>query len=210
MIKNLLWDVDGTLFDTYPAINKAIARSLIDQGITPEPDLIDSLARKSMDLCFETLSDRYSLKIETLLQHFRTRYAFTKPEEQPAFPDVAEVCQRIYSRGGKNVAVTHRNPESTTVLLSAHGLQEFFAGIVSTSQGFARKPSPDLILAALDQFNLDPLETMMIGDREIDIQSGRSACVLTCLHGNNPLNEPADLEIKSYKMLLDWLINPLQ
>ena len=43
------------------------------------------------------------------------------------------------------------------------------------------KPAPDAIRYLLDEFQLDPAETIMIGDREIDILSGKNAGIHTCL-----------------------------
>ena len=56
-----------------------------------------------------------------------------------------------------------------------------FTGFVTRENGFPMKPAPDAIRYLLDEFQLDPAETIMIGDREIDILSGKNAGIHTCL-----------------------------
>ena len=72
-------------------------------------------------------------------------------------------------------------------------------------QGYARKPDPAMVLAALEKYALDPAETLMVGDREIDIQAGRAAGVRTCLFGPAELSASADVGIEQYDQLLKLL-----
>ena len=46
MIRNIIWDVDGTLFDTYPAITFAISKSLLESGQNMAMNMIDGLVRR--------------------------------------------------------------------------------------------------------------------------------------------------------------------
>jgi beta-phosphoglucomutase-like phosphatase (HAD superfamily) len=48
MIQHLIWDVDGTLFDTYPAIARALQAALTDMGVAAPLDWILSLAQVTM------------------------------------------------------------------------------------------------------------------------------------------------------------------
>lgn len=53
MIKNIIWDLDGTMFDTYPAIVYAIGESLEELGLSVSLTVIDGYARQSLDHCYE-------------------------------------------------------------------------------------------------------------------------------------------------------------
>ena len=48
MFRNIIWDVDGTLFDTYPAIAKAFRAALNDAGKDAALDWIEELAKISL------------------------------------------------------------------------------------------------------------------------------------------------------------------
>jgi HAD superfamily hydrolase (TIGR01509 family) len=207
MINNILWDLDGTLFDTYPAITYAISKSLSEMGLSIALNVIDGLARQSIDQCIQTLAHRFKLDPDLLRSRFTESYRTVDPANQPPFPGVREVCEMIHVRGGLNIIITHRSVQSksTQRLLETHGMASYFDDIFSVEQGYSRKPDPTMALAALKKHNLNPAETLFVGDREIDIESGRTAGVRTCLFGGAALTTPADFQIEHYGQLLKML-----
>ena len=205
MFKNILWDVDGTLFDTYPAITYAISKSLNEMGLLIALNVIDGLARQSLSHCVDTLSQRFKLDPDLLRRRFSESYQKVDPANQLPFSGVNEVCGLIHSRGGVNIAVTHRDVRSTQTLLSAHTLAPFFSDIFSVEQGYPRKPDPAMILAALEKHILNPDQTLLVGDRDMDIHAGYTAGVKTCLFGQASPADLPDFQIESYAQLLSYL-----
>ena len=202
MIKHILWDLDGTLFDTYPAITYAISKSLNEIGQSVALNVIDGLARQSIAHCLEALSQRFKLDRGLLEARFAEAYRVIDPANQTPFPGVQEVCSVIHRRGGLNIIVTHRGLQSTQRLLDTHDMAASFDDIFSVEQGYARKPDPAMLLAAMEKYHLDPAETLLVGDRELDIQAGQAAGVRTCLFGSADLTVPADMRVANYQQLL--------
>lgn len=207
MIKNILWDLDGTIFDTYPAITYAISKSLNEMGFSLALNALDGLARQSIDHCMETLSQRFKLDPDRLRAQFVKSYREISPAKQIPFPGVREVCAWIHQHDGLNVIVTHRRVQSTQELLDFHKLSSYFDDILSSEQGFPRKPDPTMIFATLEKHNLLPEETLFIGDRDLDIQAGMAAGIRTCLFGNLEIPTPVDIMINNYDQLLTKLAN---
>lgn len=207
MIKNILWDVDGTLFDTYPAITYAISKTLGEMGVSVALNVIDGLARQSLEGCLTTLSQRFKLDPDLLHLRFAESYRTVPPANQPPFPGVREICELIHTHGGLNIIVTHRAVASTQALLDVHQMSSLFDAIFSVEQDYPRKPDPAMLEAAIQQFDLKRAETLLIGDRDLDIQAGRAAGVRTCLFGHAQLSQPADIQIDSHSQLLDLLKN---
>lgn len=172
MIRHLIWETDGVLFDTRPAVTYAISRSLNEMGYTIALNVVDGLARQSLDYCVETLAARFGLAPDLLRQRSAERYRQIPPERQPPFPGAAEVCAWIAAHGGLNLIATSRKVDATRALLAAHGLTDLFADIFSLEQSYPCKPDPAILLAALEKHALNPAETMLIGHRECDIQAG--------------------------------------
>ena len=54
-------------------------------------------------------------------------------------------------------------------------------GFVDSSNGFPAKPAPNAVEFICREYGLDKSETVMIGDREIDVLSGKNAGVYGCL-----------------------------
>ncbi len=201
MFKNILWDVDGTLFDTYPAIARSFRAALNALGTDAGLDRIETLARESLGLCSSTLAAEHHLNEEELDRAFAAQYENVKYEDQTPFPGVKALCEYVCSRGGKNVIVTHRGRKGTAGLLAAHKMAKFFSGCITREDGYPRKPDPSSFAAAMKLFGLKPEETVAVGDREIDAQAGRAAGVFTCLFGNGSEETGSDLSVRDFSEL---------
>jgi phosphoglycolate phosphatase-like HAD superfamily hydrolase len=205
MIRNIIWDVDGTLFDTYPAIAGAFHKALHDLGHDAALSWIEELARESLGMCASTLAEVAQTNADTLADMFDTYYATVSAADQPTFPGVRAVCEEVCARGGKNVIVTHRGRAATLELLAAGGLTGFFSGVVTRDDAYPRKPDPAAFNAIIEQCELSREETITVGDRDIDIEAGRAARVFTCLYGPGNGGARPGLSIRHYSELLDYL-----
>ena len=207
-IRNIIWDVDGTLFDTYPAIARAFKAALNELGVDESVERIADLARESLGHCLTTLAAEHGLDPTSFEAAFGQQYERVEPAEQPPFPGVADVCRRIIRLGGRNVIVTHRGPRGTAKLLAAANLAPFFADCITSADGFPRKPDPGALDAIIGRNGLVRSETLAVGDREIDVQAGRAAGVMTCFFG--PIDAPvdADLVIEDFRELARRLEEP--
>ena len=70
--KHIIWDVDGTLFDTYPAISAAILAAVAEQGVKVDRDVVIQMAMTSLGTTLPTLAKRFKLDHERLY----VRYEF--------------------------------------------------------------------------------------------------------------------------------------
>jgi phosphoglycolate phosphatase-like HAD superfamily hydrolase len=207
MFQNIIWDVDGTLFDTYPAIAKAFRAALNDCGQDASLDWIEALSRKSLGYCVSTLADKYHLSEEAIDRTFGEHYDHVRPEEQPPFLGVKAVCAYICSIGGKNVIVTHRGLKSTEELLVANEMLQYFTGFLTRDDGYPKKPHPAAFEAVLQKHNLPAKETFTVGDRDIDILAGKAAGIFTCLFGPDGDSVGADLTISNFEELHHYLVS---
>ncbi len=205
MFKNIIWDVDGTLFDTYPAIAAAYVAAMKELGKEVPRDRVFDMAKISLSHCVAFLSGEYHLDPEDIDRAFDQHYDRVRPEDQPPFPGVVDVCEFILSKGGRNVIVTHRGRDGLEELLTAYSMSQLFAGSVTRDDGYPRKPDPAAFDAALRIHALSTAETLTVGDRGIDIQAGQKAGVFTCLFGGGSGEVKPDLEISSYDELHRFL-----
>jgi phosphoglycolate phosphatase-like HAD superfamily hydrolase len=206
MFRNIIWDLDGTLFDTYPAIAGAFRAALADLGKDAPLDWIGNLAKISIGHCETSLAERYRLSEEEIDQKFGEHYDLISPEEQPPFPGVRLLCEYICSIRGKNVIVTHRGRQGTDMLLATHRLTGCFTGSLAHEDGYPRKPDPAAFVAAMEKYDLKREETLAVGDREIDIQAARAAGIFTCLFGEGGGGINADLTVCNYDELMQYIV----
>ena len=79
-----------------------------------------------------------------------------------------------------------------------------------------RKPSPEMVLQAVEDFNLNPSDTYFIGDRTSDIECGKNAGTKTILLASdkykneleilNKKNISPDFYAKDFTEAVNWII----
>ena len=154
MYRNIIWDVDGTLFDTYPSIAMSYRLALNDLGHDAPLAWLEELGKISLNHCTATLIDKFQIDEVGLSARFLWHYDQIRPEDQPPFPGVIKLCEYIVSIGGKNLIITHRGKEGTEQLLAAHNMTGFFTDCFARDAGFPRKPDPAAFLAMIDKHGL--------------------------------------------------------
>jgi HAD superfamily hydrolase (TIGR01509 family) len=178
-IRHFIWDFDGTLFDTYPIIIEQIQTALGDFGHTIDPlELMEQLLH-TVGVALEYCAAKFSIDYTQLSDAYTALHSQTAllPVALP-MASVEKVLAAVLARGGKNFIFTHRNLASTNAYLEKYGLSRYFSDIVAPdTPGFTWKPAPDSISYLLSKHGLDPKEVAMVGDREIDLGSGRAAGV---------------------------------
>ena len=182
-IRHFIWDFDGTLFDTYPIIIGQMQTALGEFGHTIDSlELMEQLLQ-TVGVALEYCAEKFSIDYTQLSDAYSVLHTQTAllPVAAP-MESVEAVLEAVVARGGKNLIFTHRDLPSTQAYLDKYGFSHYFADIVGAdTPGFAWKPAPDSIEYLLETQGLDPGETAMVGDREIDLASGRAAGV-RCIH----------------------------
>lgn len=170
-IKNYIWDFDGTLFDTYPVMLSALKQAITKHGIQYDCELERFVKEKSI----RQFADQYGT------QAFLDDYHQIETELQQAptyYPEIPMILKTIVKRGGQHFVVSHRDDKTYAYLGE---LRPLFTEIITSDHHFARKPNPESLCYLIDKYQLDRNETVMIGDRPLDILAGQHAGIKTIL-----------------------------
>ncbi|OUZ31336.1 phosphoglycolate phosphatase [Enterococcus faecium] len=199
-MKNYIWDFDGMLFDTYPAMVDGAWQALKDFGI--------SMDKKEIYFKMKKYSTSYLINESNLnakeFNELFHRYEKESTEVSRPFPETKQVLEMLKDNGGRHFILTHRLTESTWGLLKEHRLAHLIEEVVGIDQDFPRKPDPASLNYLIDTFHLERTDTMMIGDRCLDIEAGKNAGVATCLYDiDHFLGEiPADYVVGNLNEIL--------
>ncbi len=204
-IHNILWQVNGALFDTYPALTYSFSKALSGMGFSAALNVIDGLVRQSLDDSVGILSGRFKLDPQLLRQKFIESYRSISPASQMPFPGVQPICEFIYRNGGANLALTDTGVEFASRLLETHQFSGWIADTLFMKNSDENQTDPSLLCALLDRYSLNPGETLLITAHGLDVQAGRMAGIRTCLYGKAETNFAADLQIEKYSQLLHLL-----
>lgn len=186
-MQNYIWDFDGMLFDSYPHITSAFLKMLSDFGKEADYDEAKAL----LEITFAHAFDRYEVteEMKAVFREYEHNYAL-RPIALP-FENTYRVLETLFNDGKKHFLYTHRGHESSQHYLKEHGMAKFFTAFVDSSMNFPSKPAPDAVEWICSTYNLDKSETVMIGDREIDVLSGKNAGTYGCLFTKNKNAESA-------------------
>ena len=204
-MKLFIWDFDGTLLDTYPNITGYLRRALADCGHdVPQTEILEK-----MMVTIPHAVNHYSQLFQ--IPDLRARYDEYYKEEATApvfaFPGVKEVLQRIQEMGAANYIFTNRGKTIYPMLERAGILGEFKEIVTAADPDFVVKPAPDTIFYLMKKYGGTVENTVMIGDRCCDLESGYNAGCKTChlLTPAVPQYPECDWRIRDFKEMLALL-----
>ncbi len=202
MVRDIIWDFDGTLYDTYPGISDIFKEALQSLGIEAGKDEILPLLHKSFADVYEYYSKKYSISPDMIRKRFRAEEAKISVVGSPPFKGADEILSLVIERGGSNFIYTNRS-SSIYRFLEHHDFIKHFKEIITSDDGFGIKPSPKSINHLIDKYSLERDEVLMVGDRSVDIEAAVNADVKSCYFNTHGL--PIDLNVDIYIESLEEL-----
>lgn len=184
--KYLIWDFDGTLFDTYPVLNRSIRRALAEFGIEGDARQIAAMLSDTLSDTVDALVLEHGLDPEALVARVRHHQAEASLGERPPFPGVIRACRRFIEAGGTNYIHTHRDTESLMDYLNYQGVADLFADCVTRDAGYPRKPDPAGFTALVEKHALPKAAVLAVGDRDLDVLGAHAAGLAACLFRAEP------------------------
>ncbi|MEM6998860.1 MAG: HAD-IA family hydrolase [Pseudomonadota bacterium] len=215
MIKNVLFDLDGTLADTAPDLAGALNAIRIKNNLPALPlEKISptvSLGGNAMiKLAFNL--DEGDSDFDEIRDQFFNYYLEHIADESRLYDDMEELLTSLENNNIAWGIVTNKSEWLTMPLLKALSLEKRTSCIVCGDTLAHRKPHPAPLLHACDLIQAEPASTVYIGDAQRDIQAGISAGTKTivALYGyietnEDPANWNADAMVSSVNEIKDKL-----
>lgn len=204
MYKYLIWDFDGTLFNTYPVMSGIFQTCLKDYGIEAAKEEVEKNLKVNFSYAFAYYSKKFNLKDDIEKKYFEKEEREFEPSNYLPFDGAEFVCRRIIESGGKNFLYTHRKKSTTMAILNEHGMTDLFEGIYTIENGFRRKPHPEGFDFIIEKYSLPHKVTLGVGDRVLDVEAAKGAGIDTCFFdsGNSTDNVCANYIIESLEEIL--------
>ncbi|MGM0845683.1 MAG: HAD-IA family hydrolase [Bacillota bacterium] len=177
---NILWDFDGTLFDTYPAYTKVLS-TVLGEGFD-QKEIYEKLK-----VSYSHAMDHYQVTQEQQ-DKMKVLRNDLLPSEMKPFEHVEEILKWA----DKNVIMTHKSRAGVSAILKHYGWEKYFADIVTIDDGFARKPHPESYIYLHNKHRID----LAIGDRELDLLPAKELGIPTCLFQAH--SDIADFQLEDY------------
>ena len=169
-----IWDLDGTLLDSYEAILSGIEETFAQFSIPYDKEKVrEFILRYSVQDLLEKVAEERNLDAEVLNQ-VRAQSLAEKNAQVVLMPGAREVLNWADQVGIRNFVYTHKGDNAFTILKDL-GLESYFTEILTSHSGFERKPSPEAATYLLDKYQLDPNNTYYIGDRTLDVEFAQNS-----------------------------------
>ena len=192
--KAFIWDLDGTLLDSYEIIVASLQKTYREYGIqTDKEDISRHVIRYSVRSFIQRMEEKTGVPFAVMKDRY-SEISSQQIDNIPSIPHAREILECLSARGAENYVFTHRG-KSTEQVLKNLGLYDFFLEIITSQEGFPRKPEPDAIRYLLDKYGLDRETTFYIGDRTLDMECAKNAGIHGVLFlAPNGYGEPSGIE----------------
>ena len=169
-----IWDLDGTLLDSYEAILSGIEETFAQFSIPYDKEKVREFILKYsvQDLLMQVAEER-KLGVEEL-NEVRAQSLAEKNAQVVLMPGAREVLAWADQAGIQNFVYTHKGDNAFAILRDL-GLESYFTEILTSQSDFARKPSPEAAIYLLDKYQLNPDNTYYIGDRTLDVEFAQNS-----------------------------------
>lgn len=169
-----IWDLDGTLLDSYEAILSGIEETFAQFSIPYDKEKVREFILKfSVQDLLEKVAEERKLDVAVLNQ-VRAQSLAEKNAQVVLMPGARKVLDWTDQVGIRNFVYTHKGDNAFTILRDL-GLESYFTEILTSQSGFVRKPSPEAATYLLDKYQLNSEKTYYIGDRTLDVEFAQNS-----------------------------------
>ena len=173
-LRNVLFDLDGTLVDSRAAIRASLAHALARIGARYPADLpVETVIGTALVDIFSEHFDIRGDRAERAIVHYRAHYDAEAHRGSRVYDNVPDTLVRLRAAGLRLFVATVKPTIIAGKVLRDMGLAEHFEGVAGSSMDHARREKADIIRHALDAHRLEPTASAMVGDRAQDIEGAR-------------------------------------
>ena len=172
-----IFDMDGTILDTLDDLADSVNYALGLHGMpaSPRPEVRQHLGNGMDYLIAHSVPAGTSHELEQqVLAEFKADYAKRCVVKTAPYPGILDLMAELRRRGIARAVVSNKGDFAVQELV-----ERYFPGVfdiaVGEREGIRRKPAPDTVYAVMDELGADPVDTVYIGDSEVDVETARNA-----------------------------------
>ena len=181
-IRLVIFDFDGTLGDSQQLITDTMLAT-IEKLHLPKRTREECARTIGLPLkeCFSSIIPMTDEKAEECAEVYSEIFNIKNvPGAVTIFPGVFETFDKLIAMGIRMSVASSRNRSSLVKLMTDLKLTNYISFLVGADNVVNKKPAAEPVLLTLRCFNVEPHETLVVGDTEFDILMGRNAGTHTC------------------------------
>jgi phosphoglycolate phosphatase len=174
--QGIIFDLDGTLVDSFPGIHHSLTRAMEGTGVPPWPL---AKTRQTVGHGVEHLVETAvgAEKKKEALRIFQADYRFTCTTKTFLLPGVAKGLRDLRTAGILLAVATNKPLRFTRLILEHLRISTYFAAVMGPDKVGHPKPHPDMIRTLLKELKLKRNQCLYVGDMPLDEETASRAGV---------------------------------
>lgn len=175
MFDCILFDLDGTLTDSFEGITNSVIYALNRLGEThPDRNLLKSFIGPPLSESFTQRFNGDTEKAAAALEYYREYYTSKGIFENSVYDGIPQMLATLKAMG-KRLFVATSKPEPFARKITDHfGLARYFEYVAGASFDKSRENKDQVIAYALATTGIDKQRSVMVGDRQHDITGAKN------------------------------------
>jgi len=175
-VRGIVFDLDGTLVDSYGPIASSLNHARRHFGLPPlAPAFVRSCVGRGLDtLVAEQIGPQ---RVEEGVRLFREHYATVYAVGTFALPQVRETLKRLRAAGYVMGVASNKPARFTVPILERLSLREPLGRVMGPDLVGSHKPEPEMIHRCLSEMGVDRSAAIYVGDMLLDVESAARAGV---------------------------------
>lgn len=173
----ILFDLDGTILDSLPAIEGSVRAAFADCGLpVPQGSLRTIIGPPIRTILARAGGIANENTLDALEQAFRKDYDNKGWQKTVCFPEAGRVLQQMHARGYRLFVVTNKPRAVSLRILEKEEILRFFETIVTRDSRLpAYEGKEEMIGALVAEHFLSPDGCVMVGDTIEDAKAAAEA-----------------------------------
>ena len=193
MYKYILFDFDGTLYDTVEGITKSAQYALEKLGVSAELDELRCFAGPPL---VDKFMEAYGLSHEKAWEArglFQERYIPVGVYESRPFPGMKEFLAALKEKGLTLAVATSKPLDLAEHLLGRAGMREYFSVVRGSRLDGNNNSKQEIVEGVIASLGAEKEDCVLIGDTKYDI-AGAHAAGVKCICVRYGYAAPGELE----------------
>ena len=199
----VIFDLDGTLLDTRPAIEASFLH--VFKEYLPDREFTDEEKADFMGPTLQQTFRKYlpDEDVEALVEKYRVHNRQMQKTLVKAFPHAREMLDYLKDNGYRYGIASSKTTEIIRLGLQAAGLDDYFSVIVGVEEIENPKPDKEVIVKGYQRLHGRLDNAVYVGDVVSDVKAAQNAGVYSIAYCSNPIRQQALADARPNKLIHD-------